>query len=182
MSAKPKTLARTYGVLVHARQARGGRLQTELQRRVRAHDDQLAAAQRAADAQGQALSAFRGMVAKLRTRLSSRIALHVDEVLRLRAQRDALEERHQAAVRDREAADREVVQRAAECAEQRRLIAANDEQVKSLQGLREKALAAHAQAAEDAEEDEREEADAGRMLMASRAAVAVASRRREMQP
>lgn len=168
MNAKPKTLALTYGVLVYARQARGRRLHAELQRRMRAHDDQLAAAQRAADAQAQAMSAFRNIVDKLHARLSSRIALHVDEVLRLRAQRDTLEELHQAAVRDRQSADREVVQRAAECAEQRRLIAANDEQVKSLQGLREKALAAHAQVAEDAEEEEREEAYAGRMSMASR--------------
>lgn len=182
MSAKPKVQARTYGVLVHARQARGRRLQAELQRRVRAHQDQVAVARQAADAQDRAMAAFRTGVDRLRARLSSRVAMQVDEALRLRARRDTLEEEHRDAVRTRESADRDVVQRAAECAEQRRLIAANDEQVKSLQGLREKALAAHAQGVEDAEEDEREEAYAGRLLMAARAAAVAAQGELEVGP
>jgi hypothetical protein len=167
MSLRPKLQARTYGVLVHARKARGGRLEAELQRRVQAHQAQVEAAHEAADAQAQALEAFAACVDKLRTRLSSRVALHVDEVLRLRAQRDAMEARHQAAVGAREEADQQVLRRAEDCAAQRRLIAANDEQVKSLQELQDKALAAHAQGVEDAEEDEREEAYAGRMMMAA---------------
>jgi hypothetical protein len=155
---------RAYAVLIRTRTARGQRLELELRDLVQARAQHIQITQEARKQHETACLKLATHVQHVHELLSSREVTQMDAILRERARINLLEGAQKHAHEQCERASQDEALSLQKCDAMRHRIVINDERVSTLRAQQQVAHARQAQAAEDAEENEREEAYASAHL------------------
>ncbi len=151
---------RAYEVLIRTRTARGQRLELELRDLVQAYEQQLKLEQEAHRQHTLAGLKLGAHVQHVHALLGSREVTQIDAILRERAQVNFLLDAEKLAQTHCELAAQEAAACLQRCDDMRHRIVINEERVSALRMQKQEALVHQSQAAEEVEEDEREEAHA----------------------